>query len=142
MSFQIVLREGITGGFVGPVIKQAVEINGDPSGVNVMHSTLKPDTRADYNTLSGGASFEEVSSLFGLLKDQLSRLPTEQPVGSQDIYGQDISITFLTEDFQWSNGGPEGCSQGESSVQATPEQKEIFKELVSLIKGIGQQFAK
>ncbi|RCH78018.1 hypothetical protein CU098_007308, partial [Rhizopus stolonifer] len=56
MSFQIVLREGITGGFVGPVIKQAVEINGDPSGVNVMHSTLKPDTKADYNTLSGGAS--------------------------------------------------------------------------------------
>jgi hypothetical protein len=38
------------------------------------------------------------------LKSQLSSLPTEQPVGSEDIYGQDISISFFTDDFQWSNG--------------------------------------
>lgn len=39
-------------------------------------------------------------------------------------------------------GGPEGCSQGgKSSVKATSEDKEKFKELVSLLKGIGEQFA-
>lgn len=38
-------------------------------------------------------------------------------------------------------GGPEGCSQGESQVQASPEQKEKFKELVNLVKGLGQQYA-
>lgn len=38
-------------------------------------------------------------------------------------------------------GGEGGCSQGESSVQATPEQKEKFKELVDIVKGLGQQYA-
>lgn len=38
-------------------------------------------------------------------------------------------------------GGPEGCSQGESQTQATPEQKEKFKELVDIVKGLGQQYA-
>lgn len=38
-------------------------------------------------------------------------------------------------------GGPEGCSQGESNTQATPEQKEKFKELVDIVKGLGQQYA-
>ncbi|KAI9278033.1 hypothetical protein BY458DRAFT_503580 [Sporodiniella umbellata] len=141
MSYQIVLREGITGGFVGPVIKQAVEIKGDHTGASVMHSTLKPDSKADYNTLAGDAPAKDITQLVELLRGQLSELPTEKPIGSQDIYGQDISLTFLSEDFQWSNGGPEGCSQGESSVQATQEQKDRFKELVSLVKGTGQQFA-
>lgn len=75
------------------------------------------------------------------IKNQLQQLPTEEPVGSQDIYGQDVSISFFSDDFQWSNGGPEGCSQGESSTQATPEQKEKFKELVDIVKGLGQQYA-
>lgn len=44
--------------------------------------------------------------------------------------------------FFISAGGPEGCSQGgESSVKATPEQVEKFKELVDVVKGLGQQYA-
>lgn len=38
-------------------------------------------------------------------------------------------------------GGPEGCTQGESKQQASPEQKEKFKELVSVVKGLGEQYA-
>jgi hypothetical protein len=38
------------------------------------------------------------------LKEKLSELPTEEPVGSEDIYGQDIGLMFFTDDFQWSNG--------------------------------------
>ncbi|KAG0744925.1 hypothetical protein G6F57_008902 [Rhizopus arrhizus] len=142
MSFQIILREGITGGFAGPVVKQVVDIKGDSTGASIMQSTLKANSKTDYHTLAGSASIDDLSYLLQLLKSQLSSLPTEQPVGSEDIYGQDISISFFTDNFQWSNGGPEGCSQGgKSSVKATSEDKEKFKELVSLLKGIGEQFA-
>ncbi|KAL9540174.1 hypothetical protein PS6_010884 [Mucor atramentarius] len=140
-QFQVVLREGIVGGFAGPTVKQVVDIKGDNNGATVMHATLKPESKNDYHTQSGGASIEELSSLLDTLKQQLQELPTEQPIGSQDIYGQDISLSFFSDDFQWSNGGPEGCSQGESQVQATPEQKEKFKELVNMVKGLGQQYA-
>lgn len=47
---------------------------------------------------------EQLSSLLDTLKQQLQFLPTEEPVGSQDIYGQDISLSFFSDDFQWSNG--------------------------------------
>ncbi|RCH99413.1 hypothetical protein CU097_010172 [Rhizopus azygosporus] len=138
MSFQIVLREGIRGGFVGPTTRYAVQIQGDKSGATVTQSTLKPDSRTDYNTMAGGASFEDLANLVQTLKDQLSKLPTEQPPGSEDIYDLDTSIIFACDDFEWCNGG---CAQGQSSVQATEEQKEKFKELVELLKGVGQNFA-
>ncbi|CEG69077.1 hypothetical protein RMATCC62417_05218 [Rhizopus microsporus] len=141
MSFQIVLREGIRGGFVGPTTRYAVQIQGDKSGATVTQSTLKPDSRTDYNTMAGGASFEDLANLVQTLKDQLSKLPTEQPPGSEDIYDLDTSIIFACDDFEWCNGGPGGCAQGQSSVQATEEQKEKFKELVELLKGVGQNFA-
>ncbi|KAI9356076.1 hypothetical protein BD770DRAFT_323448 [Pilaira anomala] len=141
MSFQVVLREGITGGFAGPTIKQVVDIKGDNSGATIMQATLKPESKSDYHTQSGGVSAEQVNNILELLKQELQNLPTEQPVGSADIYGQDVSLSFFTDDFQWSNGGPEGCSQGESEQQATPEQKEKFKELVDLVKGLGEQYA-
>ncbi|CAO3618826.1 unnamed protein product [Mucor hiemalis] len=141
MSFQVVLREGITGGFAGPTVKEVVDIKGDNSGATIMQASLKPSSKTDYNTQAGGASYEDLSGLLEQIKNQLQQLPTEEPVGSQDIYGQDISISFFSDDFQWSNGGPEGCSQGESNTQATPEQKEKFKELVDIVKGLGQQYA-
>jgi hypothetical protein len=36
---------------------------------------------------------------------------------------------------------PEGCSEGESSIQATDEQKKTFRELVDLVTYVGQQYA-
>ena len=38
-------------------------------------------------------------------------------------------------------GGPEGCTGGESTRQATPEQKRIFGFLVELIEDFGIQHA-
>ena len=108
-----------------------------------------------------------MADLVQTLKDQLSKLPTEQPPGSEDIYDLDTSIVFACDDFELCNGkkkkkkrkkengiylylhhlfvskqgGPGGCAQGQSSVQATEEQKEKFKELVELLKGVGQNYA-
>ena len=47
---------------------------------------------------------EDLSSIIQLLKEKLSDLPTEEPIGSEDIYGQDIGLMFFTDYFQWSNG--------------------------------------
>ncbi|KAI8974051.1 hypothetical protein BDB01DRAFT_807343 [Pilobolus umbonatus] len=140
--YKVLLRQGITGGFAGPVSTQVVDIEGDQSGATIMNATLKPKSRNDYHTMSGASSFDEVVPLLMNLKEILSTLPTEEPVGSEDIYGQNISISFFTDDFQWSNGGPEGCSaDGKSSVQATEADKAKFKQLVEMIRNAGTQYA-
>ncbi|KAL1936088.1 hypothetical protein VTP01DRAFT_222 [Rhizomucor pusillus] len=140
--FQLIVREGIAGGFVGPTVKQVVEIRGDGgSGATILYADLKPDSKNDYFTQTGVVSTEQIATLFSTVKEQLQQLPTEEPVGSQDIYGLDTSIMFYTNDFQWRNGGPEGCTGGESSRQPTPEQKQIFAALVDQIRSFGKQYA-
>ncbi|KAI8330457.1 hypothetical protein BC941DRAFT_456746 [Chlamydoabsidia padenii] len=139
--FQIVLREGITGGFVGPTIKQVVEIRGDDAGASILHANLKTSSKSDYTTQTGSLAPEQVQTLTRSLKDALAQLPIETPPGSEDIYGLDTSISFMSDDFQWQNGGPEGCGGGISDVQASPEQKQAFQTLVQSLVGTGQQFA-
>ncbi|KAI7864684.1 hypothetical protein BDF14DRAFT_1884113 [Spinellus fusiger] len=141
MEFQLILRQGITGGFVGPVTKQVVQVKGDASGASILHANLKSDSKTDYVTQTGVLSSTVIQEAMLQIKSQLKSLPVEEPVGSQDIYGLDTSIGFFSDDFQWQNGGPEGCGQDESSVQATPAQKEIFKALVALVIGLGDQHA-
>ncbi|KAG0166392.1 hypothetical protein DFQ28_007262 [Apophysomyces sp. BC1034] len=139
--FQVVLREGITGGIVAPTIKQVIEIRGDGTNADIRHSMLKSESKTDYLVQGGSLSTQEIQDVLVNLKQQLQQLPTEEPAGSEDIYGQDISIALLTDDFQWQNGGPEGCVGGESSRQATPEQKLKFKALVEMLVNVGQQHA-
>lgn len=60
-------------------------------------------------------------------------LPTEQPPGSEDIYGLDTGLAFGSDELEWSNGGPQGCGGGTSFVQVTAEQKERFKRAVEIV---------
>jgi hypothetical protein len=46
---------------------------------------------------------DQVQSLAASLKKALAQLPTEQPPGSEDIYGLDTGISFMSDDFQWQN---------------------------------------
>ncbi len=72
----------------------------------------------------------QIEELHEILKD----LPTEQPPGSEDIYGLDTGIVWGSDDLEWSNGGPQGCSGGNSSVQATGEDKKRFERAVEIFK--------
>jgi hypothetical protein len=45
---------------------------------------------------------DEINSLKRAL-DQIIDLPMEEPTGSQDIYGQGISLSIDMDGFQWSN---------------------------------------
>ncbi|RUS18468.1 hypothetical protein BC937DRAFT_88738 [Endogone sp. FLAS-F59071] len=49
---------------------------------------------------------EEVRSFVSSLENELRNLPTEQPKGSEDIYGLSKSISFRSGDFHWENGKP------------------------------------
>lgn len=75
-----------------------------------------------------------VDELHGILRN----LPTEQPPGSQDIYGMDVGIQWGSDDLEWANGGPEGCSGGFSTVQATDEQRAKFKRAVEIVNKLAK----
>ncbi|KAH8552484.1 hypothetical protein BGW37DRAFT_489157 [Umbelopsis sp. PMI_123] len=141
MVFKVFLREGIVGGFAGPTVKQVVEISGDSNGAVIAHSTLKPGSKFDYHQQSGEVTPQEIHTLLGDLHSQLKQLPLESPIGSDDIYGRDISLGFFTDEFQWQNGGPEGCTRSPSSTQATEQQKAVFNELVERVLSLSQRFA-
>ncbi|KAI8149526.1 hypothetical protein BJV82DRAFT_662822 [Fennellomyces sp. T-0311] len=141
-EFQLILREGITGGFAPPTVRKHIEIKGDSaSGATLLHANLQPGSKTDYVTQTGAVSTEQIFILLQTVKAQLQELPTEDPVGSEDIYGLDTSILFYADGFQWGNGGREGCVGGESTRQATDEQKQTFAALVELISNFGAQHA-
>ncbi|KAG9287431.1 hypothetical protein G9A89_023803 [Geosiphon pyriformis] len=140
MSFHVQLTEGIVGGFKPPTIRRVIEIDGDQNGGFVAHSTLQG--RDQYKVQNGEVSSQELNALVSDLRSTLSFLPTEFPHGGEDIYGYDTSIHIQTEDgFEWRNGGPEGCTQHESTTRATEAHKALFKELISKIIGVGERFA-
>ncbi|ORX53126.1 hypothetical protein DM01DRAFT_1383747 [Hesseltinella vesiculosa] len=139
--FQIILREGITGGFVGPTLRQMVEIRGDDTGASIVHANLKPESKTEYTSQVGTLAADQVQTLVSSLVEQLKSLPTEHPTGSEDIYGLDTSIGFFSDDFQWQNGGPEGCSHGTSSNKATDQQKQTFGLLAKTLVQLGEQNA-
>ncbi|KAJ3528641.1 hypothetical protein NM208_g10109 [Fusarium decemcellulare] len=73
-----------------------------------------------------------IDELRGILKD----LPTEQPPGSEDIYGLDTGIVWASNDddgWVWTNGGPQGCGGGESFVHASADQKAQFARAVDIV---------
>lgn len=76
-----------------------------------------------------------VDELHGILKT----IPTEDPSGSEDIYGLDTSIAWYSQDLKWMNGSPQGCSGGTSSVQPTQEDKVKFKRAVEIVHELIQK---
>ncbi|KAG5651732.1 hypothetical protein H0H81_007670 [Sphagnurus paluster] len=131
------LQNGIHGGFAPPTpkaictfskaasdsslhITAAVRPSGTPTLQDAAPKILSED-HGDTQAL--------VEELHAILKE----IPTEQPPGSEDIYGLDTSIAWGSEDLEWCNGGPQGCGGGKSEVQPTDEQKAKFKRAVDIV---------
>ena len=76
---------------------------------------------------------EDATSLVNELHEILKELPTEQPPGSEDIYGLNTSIMWEDKVVKWHNGGPQGCGGGPSMVQATDEHKKKFIRAVAIV---------
>jgi hypothetical protein len=63
----------------------------------------------------------------------LKSIPTEFPPGSEDIYGKDTSIAWISDDLQWVNMAPGGCVQFTSTVKPTDEDKAKFSRAVEIV---------
>lgn len=72
------------------------------------------------------------------LESILKELPMD-PSGSEDIYGMDIGITFMSNNLEWMNSAPQGCSPGFSTVQVSEEQKAKFRRAVEIVQGLATQ---
>jgi hypothetical protein len=100
----------------------AVRLDGQPEAQPAAPKQVKHD--------------DDTTKLVEELEAILKELPTEQPPGSEDIYGLNTGIAFQSGDFEWYNGGPQGCGGGESFVKATEEQKAQFKRAVEIVEQI------
>ncbi|KAG6906391.1 hypothetical protein DXG01_014157 [Tephrocybe rancida] len=137
-EYSLRLQKGIVGGFAPPTpdaIHTITKASGNPS--LIVASAIRPEgTRnlqdAAPKSLSAGDHDVLIDELHKILKE----LPTEQPPGSEDIYGLNTSIAWGSDDLEWRNGGPAGCGGGQSFVQPTQEQKEKFKRAVEIIQGL------
>ncbi|KZT62853.1 hypothetical protein CALCODRAFT_489369 [Calocera cornea HHB12733] len=139
-EFFVVLRQitGITGGFAPPTPSAVYTLTASSDNPSIV--LIQSQTREDGTpSLSEPLAPKEVQkssaqSKIDELEAILKQLPVEQPTGSQDIYGLDTSIFFGSNDLQWRNGGPQGCGGGYSEVQATDEQKELFKKAIGIVE--------
>ncbi|KAJ3560823.1 hypothetical protein NP233_g10581 [Leucocoprinus birnbaumii] len=134
-AYSFMLQKGITGGFAPPTPEALHTVNKEATNTTLLiasqhrpigESSLQPLAPKNINHSDAEHLVDELHTI---LKD----LPTEQPPGSQDIYGLDTSIAWQSDDLEWYNGGPQGCGGGESSVQATDEQKAKFKRAVEIV---------
>jgi hypothetical protein len=71
----------------------------------------------------------------------LQSIPTEDPPGSEDIYGMDTSIAWGSEGFEWINRAPGGCGHVPSKVQPTEDDKAKFKRAVKIVKELTEKEA-
>lgn len=84
---------------------------------------------------------QSVDVLVEELQTILKSIPTEDPPGSEDIYGFNTSILWGSDEFVWRNAGPQGCG-GYSNVRVNDEQKAKFKRALDIAdalvaKGVG-----
>lgn len=128
---------GITGGFAPPD-PEAIHTITRPLDRNELLITSAIRTAGNQG-LQGAipksisSENEHTASLVEELHGILKTIPTEQPPGSEDIYGLDTSIAWGSDDLEWVNGGPQGCGGGTSIVQPTPEEKGKFKRAVEIV---------
>ncbi|KAI0824478.1 hypothetical protein BC628DRAFT_1322187 [Trametes gibbosa] len=137
-EFSLRLQRGITGGFAPPTPNAIVTITGIPAQnlLNITSAVRPMGTPSLQDALpkSISAADAHTAQLVAELKSILGTIPTESPPGSQDIYGLDTSIAFGSDDLVWQNGGPQGCGQGVSEVQPTPDDKAKFKRAIEIVQ--------
>lgn len=129
---------GIQGGFAPPTpnaIHTVTRANSNQTSLQIT-SAVRPDGTPHLEDAlpKNLAHDDSVDALVGELHGILKSIPTEQPPGSEDIYGLDTSIAWGSEDLMWCNGGPQGCGGGSSQVQPSDEEKAKFARAVEIVK--------
>ena len=130
----VIVTEGIVGGFVPAHVRRKTLIY-ENKGEYVVLVMTHASRRAERKFVKGSLSKKAATALFAQLGAQgLWKLPVESPVGIEDIYRKDTSLTVRTGDKQWRNGGPGGCSRGKSKIQPTAKQRTAFQMLLASVR--------
>ncbi|KAL6306842.1 hypothetical protein BKA93DRAFT_771086 [Sparassis latifolia] len=136
-NFSLRLQQGIAGGFAPPTPSAIYTIDAAPAqSLLKISATVRLDGTPSLQSAvpkSLSASDTKTATLLEELNGILHALPTESPPGSEDIYGMDTSIAYMCGNYQWMNGGPQGCGGGTSSVQPTAEEMAKFKRAVEIV---------
>ncbi|KAG8999015.1 hypothetical protein FRB94_006483 [Tulasnella sp. JGI-2019a] len=138
-QFIIRLQHGIQGGFAPPTpneIHMLTRSSDSPTTILIQSEVRKPGEPSLSGLAPKSLALGDKEAQIAELHNILKRLPTEQPPGSQDIYGLDTQIVWGSDDLEWMNGSPAGCGGGVSEVQPTEEEKALFKKAVEIVKGL------
>ncbi|KAJ1300919.1 hypothetical protein OPQ81_003344 [Rhizoctonia solani] len=145
-EFSVRLQHGITGGFAPPTpnaIHQLGRSSDNPDNLFIQSMVRPEGTPSLTEHPPKGLPISDAShEAYGLVEELhsiLKEIPTEQPPGSEDIYGMDTSIMWASEDLEWMNGGPQGCGGGRSEVQPTDEQRAKFQRAVEIVNILTQR---
>ncbi|KAI8815321.1 hypothetical protein BJ742DRAFT_783157 [Cladochytrium replicatum] len=147
---RIVLTEGVVGGFVPATARQSIILDVEDDGsINFTHNILRKGTRDDYSTLTSPKQFTAsatVSKFVDELVAAFRTLPRENPPGSEDIYGFDVSISIDYapeggQKFRWENRPNSGCVASDSSVVPSDEEKAKFKHYVDRLINLAKTHA-
>ncbi|KAF9781206.1 hypothetical protein BJ322DRAFT_1079679 [Thelephora terrestris] len=138
-QFYLRVVHGIVGGFAppAPTAVKTVSYTDQTKTLQISFSSdLAPRVLKEDKD-----NFADVDALVEELQSILRTIPTEEPKGSEDIYGLDTSIMWGSDDFVWENCGAQGCGST-STVEATDEEKAKFKKALEIAeklvaKGIG-----
>ncbi|KAE8136794.1 hypothetical protein BDV38DRAFT_249145 [Aspergillus pseudotamarii] len=137
-EYFIRLQKGIEGGFAPPTPSAILKLvkSADDSNI-IINESIRPDgepgmERKPQKTLD--SSDEEVQDLVTELYEILQTLPLESPPGSEDIYRRDTSITWGSDDFEWCNGGPQGCTREESDVHPSEAEQSKFVRAIDIVR--------
>ncbi|CAK5272497.1 unnamed protein product [Mycena citricolor] len=137
-EYFIRLQHGIVGGFAPPTPDSVYTLTKTSGLSNISITTaVRPDGTPALQdgaptSLAGDAPSTDtlVDELYAILQ----AIPVEQPTGSEDIYGLNTSIAWVSEGFEWFNGGPAGTTGGTSAVQPTEGDRAKFKRAVEIVK--------
>lgn len=120
----------ITGGFAPPTPSSIIGIDaGD--GESLQMQITRQFAEAETKTIAAANNDALIDELYGILKE----IPMGPPACSEDIYGLDTGIAWMSEDLQWTNSD-NISGQGKSSVQSSSEEKKKFERAVDIIHEI------
>jgi len=139
-QYSVALQKGIVGGFAPPTPSALYSVSRENDSTNLSIQRQKREAGQPSlcplapKTVPAADAEHLIDELHGILK----QIPTEQPPGSEDIYGLDTGIFWQSDDMEWINGGPAGCGGGTSTVKPTDEQKNKFKRAVEIVEELAK----
>jgi hypothetical protein len=130
------LVEGVVGGFIQAVPRKQIIIETEEGIVRIekyVKSSAEESKDGYLFTQNSAPETVETNEEIESFVKGLSLLPTEEPIGCQDIYKQDISCFVESKGIRWANCVNQGCDIAESKVTPTQAQIEQFKSIIQKI---------